>query len=142
MLGLILFTMLVDAGLSALVVAHEPSLPPSPPAVQTTGEKPWPPPDVVRQGWGVVAPRLLNDVKPNYLPMAMKQKITGFVDMEAVVEIDGTVRDIRVTKSLDSKFGQDDEAVATVKKWLFAPGLKDGVVVPVLVEVRMSFTLR
>jgi periplasmic protein TonB len=142
MLGPILLTMFVAAGLSALVVAHEPSLAPSPPEVQTTGAKPWPPPGVVRQGLGVVTPRLLNDVKPNYLPMAVKQKVTGFIDMEAVVEIDGTVREVRVTKSLDSKFGQDDEAVATVKKWLFAPGMKDGVVVPVLIEVRMSFTLR
>ena len=72
----------------------------------------------------------------------MKQKVTGFIDMEAVVEIDGTVGEVRVTQSLDSKFGLDDEAVATVKKWVFAPGTEDGVVVPVLVEVRMSFTLR
>lgn len=69
-------------------------------------------------------------------------KVAGFIDMEAVVEIDGTVGEARVTKSLDRKFGLDDEAVSTLKKWLFAPGTKDGVVVPVLVEVRMSFTLR
>ena len=94
MLGPILLTMFVaDAGLNSLVVAQELSLPPSPPAVQTTAEKPWPPPGVVRQGLGVVSPRLLKDVKPNYLPWAMKQKVTGFIDMKAVVEIDGTVRE-------------------------------------------------
>jgi len=33
----------------------------------------------------------------------------------------------------------DEEAVECLKKWQFTPGSKDGVVVPVLVEVEMSF---
>ena len=89
----------------------------------------------------MVSPRLLKDAKPNYLPSAMQHKVSGFIGMEAVVEIDGTVGEVRVTQPLDRKFGLDDEAVATVKKWLFAPGTKDGVVVPVVIEVRMSFKL-
>lgn len=114
---------------------------PSAAPVQTPAEKPWPPPGVVRQGPGVVSPRLIKEWKPSYTAMAMKQKISGSIQLEAVVEVDGTVGEVRVKRSLDRKFGLDDEAVTTVKKWQFAPGTKDGVAVPVLIEIEMSFTL-
>lgn len=143
MFGPILLTTFAAAvGLSSLVVTQEFSFPPSAPIAQTTAQKPWPPPGVERQGLGVVTPRILKQTKPNYLPWAMHQKVTGFIDMEAVVEVDGTVGEVLVTHSLDSKFGLDDEAVETLKKWVFTPGMKDGIVVPVLIEVRMSFDLR
>jgi len=109
-------------------------------------EKLWPRPDVVRPRTppeaGIVTPRLTKDAKPIYPSQAMKKKITGVVWMEAVVETDGRVREVRVTRSLDAEFGLDDEAVKTVKKWEFTPGKKDGSVVPMLIEVEMSFTLR
>ena len=44
--------------------------------------------------------------------------------------------------SLDWELGLDDEAVSTVKKWRFAPGSKDGIAVPVLVEIEMHFTVK
>jgi len=36
----------------------------------------------------------------------------------------------------------DDEAVASVKKWKFTAGTRDGAAVPVLVEIEMTFSLR
>lgn len=111
-------------------------------AAKTTAEKPWPPAGVVRPGAGVLAPRLLKDVKPRYSAEAMAAKVTGAVVMEAVVEADGTVGEIRIKRSLDREFGLDDEAVRTLKKWVFAPGTRDGIAVPVLVEVEMTFSLR
>lgn len=44
-------------------------------------------------------------------------------------------------RSLDKKYGMDEEAVKTLKQWRFAPGTKDGVAVPVVVEVEMTFTV-
>jgi hypothetical protein len=38
-------------------------------------------------------------------------------------------------RSLDHKFGLRDEAIACLKQWWFTPGTKDGVAVPVLVQV-------
>ena len=72
----------------------------------------------------------------------MRAKIQGNVQLEAVVQTDGTIGEVRVTRSLDREFGMDDEAVTCLKKWLFTPGVKDGVAVPVLVEVEMTFALR
>ena len=111
-------------------------------SAQATTDKPWPPAGVVRTGAGVVSPRLIKEAKPRYTREAMDAKIAGVVTMEAVVEADGTVGEVRVTRSLDREFGLDDEAVRTLKKWSFAPGKKDGVAVPVLVEIEMTFTLR
>jgi periplasmic protein TonB len=97
---------------------------------------------VYRPGNGVTRPRVISDPpKPSYTADAMRAKVQGLIGLEAVVSPDGTVGEIRVTRSLDRRFGLDDEAVATLKKWRFVAGAKDGVAVPVLVEVEMSFTL-
>jgi periplasmic protein TonB len=97
---------------------------------------------VYRPGNGVISPRLIREVKPNYTGDAMRAKIQGVVTMEAVVNTDGSVGQVQITRSLDSTFGLDQEAIRTVKQWRFAPGTRQGVPVPVLVEIEMTFTLR
>jgi periplasmic protein TonB len=132
----------------AILVAHAPvtspaiatQLPPAP--AQTSAEKPWPPAGVSRPGAGVTAPRLIKEAHPRYTAGAMDAKIQGSVVLEAIVEANGAVSEVRVKHSLDREFGLDDEAVRTVKKWQFAPGKKDDVAVPVLVEIEIAFTLR
>jgi len=95
-----------------------------------------------RPGNGVTQPKLLREVKPNYTAEAMRAKIQGVVWLEAVVLENGSVGQVRVTRSLDPTFGLDMEAERTVKKWVFAPGTRLGQPVPVLIEIEMSFTLR
>lgn len=97
---------------------------------------------VYRPGNGVVSPRLIKEVKPNYTGEAMRAKVQGVVEMEAVVMPDGSVGQVSITRSLDSVFGLDEEAIRTVKQWRFDPGTRLGVPVPVLVEIQMTFTLR
>jgi periplasmic protein TonB len=81
-------------------------------------------------------------VKPAYTEAAKKEKIQGTVLMDVVVQSDGSVGDIAVTRSVDKTYGLDDEAIKAMKQWTFNPGKKDGKAVPVLVEVEMSFTLK
>jgi TonB family protein len=95
-----------------------------------------------REGNGVSSPVLIRDAKPNYTGEAMRARIQGMVVMDAVVMPDGSVGAVRITKSLDSTFGLDQEAIATVRKWRFRPGTLRGEPVPVLIVVEMSFTLR
>lgn len=97
---------------------------------------------VYRPGNDVTSPRLIREVKPNYTGDAMRAKIQGVVAMEAVVNTDGSVGRVQITRSLDSTFGLDQEAIRTVKQWRFAPGTRRGIPVPVLVEIEMTFTLR
>ena len=93
-------------------------------------------------GNGVVAPRLIKEMKPAYTADAMRARIQGVVSMEAVVLPDGSVGLVRIIGSLDRTFGLDNEAVAAVKRWRFAPGTLSGRAVPVLVNIELAFTLR
>jgi len=95
---------------------------------------------VYTPGDGVSAPVLVKEVKPQYTPEAKKAKIQGVVTLECVVQPDGTVGDVRVTKALNP--GLDQEAIKAVKQWRFKPGHKDGKAVPVLMTIEMTFTLR
>ena len=53
---------------------------------------------------------------------------------------DGSIGDVKVTRSLDA--GLDQEAIKAVKQWRFEPGIKDGKPVPVRVALEMTFSLR
>src|SRR5262245_5239180 len=108
---------------------------PSPPASA------WPPEGVYRMEAVDTLPRLIKQVKPGYSGDAIRARIEGVVYAACVVNADGTVGDIRITKSLDSRFGSDDAAIAALRQWTFSPALKDGRPVPVAIEVEMAFTL-
>src|SRR3954453_2982703 len=105
-------------------------------------EQPWLPAGVYRAGGEVSSPKGTKQGPPNYTGEAMRASVEGSVLMEAVVLANGTVGEVRIVRSLEKEHGLDNVAVETVKKWLFVPGKKDGVPVPVLVEVKMAFSLR
>src|SRR5207237_2396389 len=86
-------------------------------------------------GNGVTTPELLREVKPNYTGDAMRAKLQGGVDMEAVVMPDGSVGRVKITRSLDRAFGLDDEAIKAVKQWSFKPGMPRGQQIAVIVNV-------
>lgn len=90
----------------------------------------------------VTAPRLVKEVKPKYTAAAREAGIQGTVLLDVVVQKDGTVGDVTITRSLDTVHGLDEQAVAAVKQWQFRPGRKDGEAVAVLVEIELTFTLR
>jgi protein TonB len=135
---IVLAILVAHAAVTAQATATQ--QPPASP-VQTTPEKPWPPAGVFRQGDGVMRPRLVKETRPHYTSEAMRAGVEGSIKMEAVVQTDGTVGEVRVVRSLDTKFGVDEEAVKTLKQWRFEPGKKGGVAVPALVEVEMTFTM-
>ena len=130
--------MLGSLVLTLLIVAQQPPAGTQAPAA----DKPWPPAGVIRLDKTVTAPKLIRETKPRYTDDAKRAKIQGVVHVEVVVKTDGTVGDTRVTRSLDKEFGLDSRAVEAVKEWRFVPGQKDGVAVPVLVEIELTFTLR
>jgi TonB family protein len=91
---------------------------------------------------GVVQPVVTKRVNARYTRDALAKKIEGTVGLEAVVQEDGSVHEVVVTKSLDAMYGLDEEAVKALKQWEFKPGTKDGRPVPVLIVVEMMFTFR
>src|SRR5262245_65198661 len=89
------------------------SLPQSP--TQAADAVSWPIPGVERPGDGVTSPILVHETKPNYTGEAMQARVQGLVVMECVVEVDGSVGPVRVTRSVEPSL--DDAAVRTLKQW-------------------------
>jgi TonB family protein len=76
------------------------------------------------------------------VPTAMRAKMQGTVVLECVVNASGDVSDVRIVRSLDTKFGLDQQAIKAAKQWKFAPGLRMGQPVAVFITIELSFTLR
>ena len=97
---------------------------------------------VYRPGSGIVNPRVVREVKPQYTADAMRAKVQGTVLLECVVLPDGSVGRVEVVRSLDPTFGLDGEAIKAAKQWRFVPGTRFGEPVAVLVTIELTFTLR
>jgi TonB family protein len=96
-------------------------------------------PEVFRLGNGVTEPKLVRSFGAHYPPMAARDRAQGMVKMKCVVLPDGTVGDVKVTQRVHPDL--DRTSVRTLRQWTFTPGMKDGVAVPVQIDVDMSFTL-
>lgn len=143
MLGTFVLTILAFHAAAAPSSAVQTGAAQQPPAAtKPAPEKPWPPVGVSRVVEGITAPRIIRELKPRYTEDARRAGLQGVVHVEAVIKSDGTVGEVRVSRSLDKQFGLDDQAVKAMKEWRFTPAQKDGVAVPVLIEIEMTFTLR
>ncbi len=105
---------------------------------------------------GLALPTLISDVKPRYTPEAMCAKLQGEYLLEVVVGADGYVTRARVAgvsgnleffgrasqeQPAGRNQGLDEQALAAVRGWRFSPGTLNGVAVPVVVKVNLSFKL-
>ena len=89
---------------------------------------------------GVKAPVVTREIKPKYTADAMRRKVEGTVEVDAVILADGTVGDVTVKRSLDPDL--DAEAIRATKQWRFRPGTKDGEPVAVQVSIELTFRLK
>jgi TonB family protein len=90
---------------------------------------------------GVELPKVLKEVRPQYTRQALDAKIQGTVNLEGVVQVNGQIGAVRVLKTLDSKFGLDEQAIIAAKQWRFQPGTRFGRAVPVIVVLALTFKL-
>lgn len=97
-----------------------------------------------RPGNGISSPDVLHEERPQYTSGAMRAKVQGVVEVEAVVMPDGSVGQVQIVRSLDDRFGLDEKAIEAVKRWRFRPGIhiKSGKPVATLVNIELTFTLR
>jgi TonB family protein len=96
----------------------------------------WPP--AVRVGGNIAAPRKLVDVRPVYPKIAESARVQGMVIVEAFIGEDGKVWAGRILRSIPLL---DQAALEAVAQWQFTPTL-NGVAVPVIMTVTVSFTLQ
>ena len=76
------------------------------------------------------------DVRPQVPEDAARLDIRGIVIMEVTIDIDGTVKDARVLRSIPML---DAAALDAVRQWRYQPTTIDGKAVPVTITVSMSF---
>ena len=86
-------------------------------------------------GPGVIRPLPVSKVYPEVAP-EIYARVSGRVGMLAVLNADGLVEDLEVTRPLAP--GIDGPAVDAVRRWVFEPAMRDGRAVPVLVSVFVS----
>jgi protein TonB len=89
-------------------------------------------PSVIAEG------NLIHDVKPYYPPQARQAKIEGTVVLLAVIDKDGSVRDVQV-KSGAPLLAQ--AAIEAVRQWRYKPYLLRGQPVEVDTQITINFTL-
>jgi TonB family protein len=92
-----------------------------------------------RPGHGIQNPVLVQQVTPVYSLAALQRRLSGDVELEAVILKDGTVGDVHVVQSLDPTFGLDDEAIRAARQWLFRPAALNGQPVPIVVVLEVQF---
>jgi len=97
---------------------------------------------VYKPGNGVSLPVVTKQVAARYTSEAIANRIEGAVGLSVVVRSNGSVGDVQVTRSLDTVYGLDQEAIKAMKQWEFKPGTKDDKPVAVQVSVDIRFALK
>ena len=78
-------------------------------------------------------------VAPHYPFELMRKGIPGSAQIDFIVEVDGTVSNVKIENATHKQFGI--AAAQCVAKWKFKPGLKDGQPVRVRSNIPIMFTL-
>src|SRR4029079_9020117 len=83
-------------------------------------------------------PKLVKHVDPVYPELARQARIQGVGTIEATIGPDGKVRADRHTRSIPLL---DEAALAAVRQWEYEPTIVRGVPSPVIMTVRVNFSL-
>jgi protein TonB len=109
--------------------APPPEAPVAPPVVHA-------PPLRVRVGGVVSAPVPISRPSPVYPPIAVQTRVSGVVNLEAVIGTDGRVRALRLIKGHPLLVAA---AMAAVKEWRYTPTLLNGDPIELVMYVDVNF---
>lgn len=90
---------------------------------------------------GVTNPTLLWRTEPVYPELARRADLEGDVALQAVVQSDGSVGEIRVLRCSRPGVGFEEAAIDAVSRWRYSPALQDGRAVDVLMTVYVTFEI-
>ena len=108
-------------------------IPPPPPP------DPPPPRAPVRVGGQIQAPALVSKVDPIYPEVAVSARIRGVVILEANVDRDGHVVDVKVLRTASRLL--DHAAITAVRQWQYRPLVLNGSPEPFVLTVVLTFNL-
>jgi TonB family protein len=87
----------------------------------------------------VTRPEKISGSPPVYTIEARKARITGVVILEAIIDEQGNVTDVKVLQGLP--MGLDQAALEAVKNWKFKPATLDGQPVKVYYTLTVNYTM-
>jgi len=93
----------------------------------------------LRIGGNMKPPARTYYVDPVYPSVALAVKEEGTVTLEATIDEAGNVKDLKV---IGSRPLLDKAAIDAVSKWRYTPTRLNGVAVPIILTVRVTFALR
>jgi|CXWL01.1.fsa_nt_gi protein TonB len=96
--------------------------------------------EILRVGGAITAPVATNRVPPVYTEAARRARIQGVVVVEAIIDKDGNVTQVRVLKGLP--MGLDRSAQEAVQRWKFKPAALNGRPVSVYFTLTVNFRLQ
>jgi Gram-negative bacterial TonB protein C-terminal len=96
-------------------------------------------PGVLRQNMVDQKARLVSDFEPASNEFAQDSGVAGMSLYHVVIGADGKPEDIAVARPIG--FGLDESAVDSIRKATFAPAIKDGKPVPVLLDLVVQFRI-
>ena len=96
-------------------------------------------PPAYRVGKDVSKPSAISTPDPTYPDVAQMMKVQGKVGLWVMLDGFGRVADVQVAKPVGA--GLDEAAVAAVKQWRFEAAKKDGLPVPVVMNIGVEFGL-
>ena len=99
---------------------------------------PPPPTRPVRAGIDVREPRRVKSVAPVYPKLAVDSRVQGIVVLECEIDARGRISDVKVLRGNPLL---NDAAVEAARQWVYTPTLLNGVPVPVLMSVTVTFSL-
>ncbi|MFQ5524740.1 MAG: energy transducer TonB [Thermoanaerobaculia bacterium] len=107
-------------------------IPEGPPPMEPTGP--------IRVGGDVKPPKKTFFPSPQYTEIARKARITGVVIVEAIINKQGNVTNVKVLKGLP--MGLDQAAADAVARWKFEPATLNGKPVAVIYNLTVNFQLQ
>jgi TonB family protein len=96
-------------------------------------------PGRVRVGGNVTPVRLLHQARPVYSPELQQAGLEGTVMLRAIISKTGTVLQLQVINSVDSRLA--NAAVQAVSQWQYQPALLNGEPIEVQTTVNIEFKL-
>lgn len=96
-------------------------------------------PQPLRITGDIQPPSKIVHVNPVYPPIARAARIQGTVRLQAIIDIDGNVSNLRIIESVTLL---DQAAIEAVRQWRYEPTRHGGRAVPVIMTVEVTFQLR
>jgi TonB family protein len=137
-----------EAASAAAAAQATPEATPTPEPTATPTATPPPTPPPLQPGAlvnindaGVIAPQVVRSPNPSYPPIALRQRVEGTVELQALVDENGRVVEVQIISGMGGKSGLDEAAVDSVKRRRYKPAAKEGIPVKVWIPVRVQFKL-